>query len=280
MTTQLAVVESTGSASAAEYTTEQLAIIKKTVADGCTDSEFGLFVEVCKSTGLNPFARQIYAIKRGGKLTIQTAIDGYRVMAERTGKYAGQVGPFWCGEDGEWKDVWLSTTAPVACKVGVLRRDFSEPMWAVARTAAYRQDTNGLWKTMPDVMIAKCAEALALRKAFPEQIRGVYTAEEMEQADNPPTPYVEAVTTTAREWDAVKDGDVVKGLRAMHYIHNSEQHDYLESLKAVFAEERQDWTKAHVMAHLRAAWKQQNDAEKAAPAPASLQGVDMGAPGN
>lgn len=96
-----------------------------------------------------------------------------------------------------------------------------------------------------------------------------------------PQPQLRIVTPEEpREWDAVKDSDVVKGLRALRFVHNSEQHDYLTSLKDRYAEERIAWTKENVMAHLRAAWKQQNDAEKAAPAPASLQGVDMGAPGN
>lgn len=181
-------------------TPERLHAVKDVIAKNCTDAELIVFAEACRRTGLDPFARQIYAIKRSSGLTIQTGIDGYRVIAERSGKYAGQLGPFWCGEDGAWREVWLNDKVPpAAAKVGVLRRDFKEPIWGVARTAAYRQDTNNLWKTMPDVLVARSAEALALRKAFPAELSGVYTDEEMDQADNAPVPAntVESTAGTA-----------------------------------------------------------------------------------
>lgn len=164
----------------------QLDVVRKSLTSDISANEFAYFVEVCKRSKLDPFRKQIYAIKRGGKLSIQTAIDGFRVIAERTGKYEGQLGPFWCGKDGEWKDVWLSADKPMAAKVGVLRAGFKEPLWGVARFVSYAQDN--LWNKMPEVMIAKCAEALALRKAFPEDLSGLYTTDEMEQADAPSPP--------------------------------------------------------------------------------------------
>jgi phage recombination protein Bet len=168
------------------YTREQIDLIKRQVAVGVTDDELRLFLYQCQRTGLDALTKQIYAIKRGGRLTIQTAIDGFRLIAQRTGDYRGQVGPFWCGANGIWADVWLSNEPPVASKVGVWRKEFQEPVWGVARTDAYaarneRGQLSGLWRTMADTMVAKCAEALALRKAFPHELSGIYSGDEVQE---------------------------------------------------------------------------------------------------
>jgi phage recombination protein Bet len=178
-----------------KWSGDQVALIKETCCKGASDDELNLFLYVAKKTGLDPLTRQIYSVSRWDSRlgretrTIQTGVDGFRVVAERSGKYAGQLGPFWCGKDGIWKDVWLSEENPLAAKVAVLRSDFKEPLFAIANWSAYAQKGKDgkptrFWAQMPALMIAKVAEVLALRKAFPHDLSGLYSTEEMAQADN------------------------------------------------------------------------------------------------
>lgn len=158
---------------------EKVELLKRTIAQGTTDDEFELFVHVCKRTGLDPFARQIYAIKRNTKrgpvMSIQTGIDGYRTIAQRTGEYAGQ-------DDAAFETD--SSNRPLSATVTVYRivKGVRCPYTATARWKEYFASTS-MWDKMPFNQLSKCAEALALRKGFPAELSGVYTHDEMDQAD-------------------------------------------------------------------------------------------------
>lgn len=174
----------------------QLDLIKRLYAKDCTNDEFLLFIEVAKRTGLDPFSRQIYAIKRGSKMVIQTSIDGYRLIADRGGNYAGNdEAVFFHNPEG----LLIRATAKVWKFVNGQRCDFT----ATAVWDEYVQlDSQGkvtkMWADKPYIMLAKCAEAQALRKAFPADLSGIYTHEEMMQADVIPTT-VAATSTKKRK---------------------------------------------------------------------------------
>jgi phage recombination protein Bet len=149
-----------------------------------TDSELQLFAMVAQHTGLDPFTKQLYAVKRAGKVVHQTGIDGYRSTAERTKQYAGS-------DETEFE----------ACDCGQEPKDHPR----VARTTVHRLLPNGhvvdqvgvarwhelypgpgedgfMWRKMPHNQLSKCSEANGLRKAFPRVLGGVYIEEEMAQA--------------------------------------------------------------------------------------------------
>lgn len=167
---------------------KKIELLKNTICKGSTDDEFQLFMHACNRTGLDPFMKQIYAVKRWDSnlkresMTIQTGIDGYRLIAERTGKYSPGKEPTYQYDD---KGNIISSTA-------YIKKQTADGTWhEIAATAffnEYCQKTKEgrptkFWMQLGHAMIAKCAEALALRKAFPGDLSGIYTKEEMQQAD-------------------------------------------------------------------------------------------------
>lgn len=172
-----------------EFSSEQVKLLRNGLAPGATELEFQMLMEVAKFRRLNPFLKQIHFVKRKSKddngnwretWTSQVSIDGLRSIAQRTGLYDGQDEP----EYEHDKDGLI-----LSAKVKVYRKDWSRPAVGVARWSEYVQTTREgnptkFWATMPYVMIGKCAEALALRKAFPEDLGGIFADEEMQQAEN------------------------------------------------------------------------------------------------
>ena len=157
-------------------TPEQVDLIKSQIAVGATDDELRLFLYVADKSGLDPLTKQIYFIKRGGRMTIQTAIDGFRAIADRTGQYSSSDEPIF-EEEGN-KPVKATVT------VGKIVQGVVGKFTATARWSEYYPEKGQtfMWDKMPHTMLGKCAEALALRKAFPAQLSGLYTGDEMDQA--------------------------------------------------------------------------------------------------
>lgn len=178
------------------FNQSEINLIKDTVAKGATDVELKLFLYTAKQTGLDPLTRQIHFVKRKTRqadgsfrdqMTVQTGIDGYRAIAERTGQLAGIDDAIFDTEQ---------EINPNKASVTVYRLINGErvPFTASARWSEYAQQfvkdgkkiLGQMWAKMPYLMLAKCAEALALRKAFPNDLSGLYTNEEMSQADIQP----------------------------------------------------------------------------------------------
>lgn len=176
--------------------TSMIQTLKTTVAQGLTDPEFRLFVEYCKATGLNPLRRDLWAIKVGGRLQLMTSAQGFFTIANSNAQFdgyeSGLVGP-----NGEMATAAYPKNDFIGAWCRVHRKDRKVPTEAVAMMDEYAKP-QGNWKSMPRVMITKCAESLALRKTFPQQLGGLYTQEEM------PTQYAAAQSPSALPEPKVK----------------------------------------------------------------------------
>ncbi len=174
-------------------TREQIELIKNTVARNATDDELKLFLYTATRSGLDPLTKQIHFIKRRvwNKAkngydevgTIQTGIDGYRAVASRNG-LAGIDDPIFDSEEGDHPN---KATVVVYKMIGDLRVSFTaSAFWKEYVQTNKEGQAQAMWKKMPYLMLGKVAEALALRKGFPNDLSGIYTTEEMTQADAVP----------------------------------------------------------------------------------------------
>ena len=197
MSTELAIRDGQSA-----FDSKQIAALEQLGVAGASRADQAIFFHQCVRTGLDPFVKQIYMIGRRTnengkwvvKQTIQTGIDGFRLIARRAADKRSESIEYedtlWCGEDGDWRDVWLAKEPPQAAKVTLLRD--GHRVSAVALLSEYIQrksngEPNSQWATRPAHMLAKCAEALALRKAFPQDLSGLYTEDEtgIEPVDGP-----------------------------------------------------------------------------------------------
>lgn len=152
-------------------------IVKDMYFKGASEAEFEAFMMLCKKTNLDPIAKQIYVMKAGGRLTTIVSIDGLRLVAERTQRYAPGREPTY---------VYDKNGALVSSTSYVKKLTHDGTWHEVASTAflkEFEKKSSPIWKDMPHIMLAKCAESQALRRAFPNDLSGLYSKEEMEQAE-------------------------------------------------------------------------------------------------
>lgn len=191
------------------WNADQANVIKRLIAPGLTDDELLVFAHVCKKVNLDPFAKQIYAIKRGGRMCIQTGIDGFRLVAERSNKYA---------PGGETKFLSDNNGNLLGATVYV-KKLTQDGTWHTVSATALLQEYNsnqGLWRKMPHVLIEKCAEARALRRAFPADLSGIYSDDEMDQADKKDTQDTEI--KEEQKISLAKASEINKFLNGYHEI--------------------------------------------------------------
>lgn len=172
--------------------------LRKTVAVGANESEIKMFAELCKSTGLNPYKKEVWFVKAGGRAQIMTGINGFRAIANSHADYDGtEIGLI--SSEGEYKPAAYPKEDYIGAWAKCHRKDRKIPAEGIAMLADYDKKF-GNWKSMRRVMILKCAESVALRAAFPQQLNGLYTTEEMpkEYSDSPEPSSVEVDTEATK----------------------------------------------------------------------------------
>ena len=169
---------------AIEYTEEQRRLITDVLCKGASPVEVEFFMQVAQRCKLDPFRRQIHAVKRWDSkakretLTFQVGIDGLRAIAARTGEYAGNDDPAFVTESNVWHPT--KATVTVYRMVQGQRIPFTASVFWDEYVQTTREGAvTSMWQQRPFGQLGKCAEAAALRKAFPEESGGLYTEEEL-----------------------------------------------------------------------------------------------------
>ena len=171
----------------------EMEVIKSVIAKGATDTELKMFVAMASKLGLDPLSKQIHMVKRRVKLpsgdwsdamTIVVGIDGYRLVADRTGRYCpGRAPTYEYDDDGR---VTSATAYALKLAGGAWHEVSAIAFWDEYAQLTKDGQPTAMWARMPRLMLAKCAEALVLRRAFPAELSGVYTEDEMAQASSEP----------------------------------------------------------------------------------------------
>lgn len=227
-----ALVKQEAHAVSSRFTNDQIETIKDVFCKGLSNDEFKIFLYSCERTGLDPFCRQIYAVKRKDNklgrevMTIQTGIDGYRAIADRTGLYAPGSKPTFT-YDAQGKPLSATSYVKKLTKDGTWHTVEAEAFYDEYVQTTYDGRPVAMWNKMVRTMLAKCAESLALRKAFPSQLSGIYTQDEMQQAD--------AIDVTPHNQTSSSHAHDVKPL----YIHK-EQIEELHRLISECSPEKQE----------------------------------------
>ena len=197
-------------------TRDQLELVKRTIAPDATDAELQLFLHDCARRGVHPLDKAIYYSKIEGKYTPITSIDYMRSQAAATGEMAGSEDPIFGVDDAD--HVGAATVTVYRITQGQRFAYTATARWAEYYPGEGKRGV--MWRKMPHTMLGKCAEALALRKAFPQQLGGLHTREELDQAERleplprgrdrtGQTPAVVVDTTTGEE-------TLASGFRVIH----------------------------------------------------------------
>ena len=189
----------------------QLAALNQLGLADASDGDRSVFLHVSQRTGLDPFARQIYMIPRREKVpgtqnwrtkwTIQTGIEGWRVIRDRAERRYGVRGTLsraiWYDGDGSEHKVWVRPDPPAACELTYTVKDSDgteTPYTSVLQFREYAQTGSdgsliAQWGAKKSHMLEKCTEADVYRKAFPQDFSGIYLDDTMPpQEDAPPAP--------------------------------------------------------------------------------------------